>query len=203
VSNTGETRKLVRYGEAKVKDLDLRPGDIILLQIKGVVGLMVRVMQWVNKDTSKWTHAAVVLDDSTAFEAQPGGAVITPLSEYADRPGVRVAFYQRPVKLAGHAIAYKLAPLDDVMTDNIRAAMVRDARAMQKKGYRYAWSTYLYLALYRFGIRPNWIKWQVQNPDAGICSQAADMIADDNTIHLFADGRMPYDVTPGDLATLA
>lgn len=193
--------KLVRYGEAKVRDLDLRPGDIILLQIKGFTGFMVRVMQWFNRDTSKWTHAGMVLDDDTLFEAQPGGAVITPLAEYADRPGVRVAFYQKPVNLAGKAIAYKHAPLDDVIKDSRRANMVTQARSMVKLGYN--WTTYFYLAAYRLGIRSRWLKWRVQNSDKVICSQAVDLIYDDNTIHLFADGRMPYDVTPGDLARLA
>lgn len=197
---TEQTSGTIRYGEAKVKELDLRPGDIILLQIKGPVGLMVRVLQWVNGDTSKWTHAGVVLDDDTMFEAQPGGAVITPLSKYADRPGVRVAFYQAPVDLAGDAIAYRLTLLDDVMSYNIRRNMVTQARGMAGLGYN--WTTYLYLAAYRLGIRPRWLKVRVQDDRRCICSQAVDLIADDNTIHLFADKRMPYDVTPGDLATL-
>lgn len=196
-----EGRKLIRYGEGLVKDLDLRPGDIILLQIKGFVGLAVRVMQWINRDTSKWTHAAMVLDDDTVFEAQPGGAVITPLSKYADRPAVRVAFYQEPVRLAGEAITYRLKALDDVMRDDIRVAMVKQARRMAGLGYN--WTTYFYLAAYRLGIRPNWLKVRVQDDERVICSQAVDLIYDDNTIHLFADKRMPYDVTPGDLARLA
>lgn len=190
-----------RYGERRVADLDLRPGDIVLLKIKGLVGVAVRVMQWINKDASKWTHAALVLDDGTVFEAQPGGAVITPLSKYADRQAVRVAFYQRPVDLAGDAIAYRLTPLDDVLTDSIRAAMVRQARSMVGLGYN--WTTYFYLAAYRLGVNTNWVRWHVQNSERVICSQAVDLIYDDNTIHLFADKRMPYDVTPGDLATLA
>jgi len=192
---------MIRYGEARVADLDLRPGDIILLKIKGLVGLGVRVMQWINKDASKWTHAAMVLDDNTVFEAQPGGAVITPLGHYADRQAVRVAFYQEPVRLGGNAIAYRLKPLDDVIQDHHRAAMVKQARRMEGLGYN--WTTYFYLAAYRLGLHTDWIKWHVQNSDRVICSQAVDLIYDDNMVHLFADGRMPYDVTPGDLARLA
>lgn len=184
-----------------VSDLDLKPGDILLLRISGWVGRAVALMQWINRDTSYWTHAAVVLDDLTVFEAQPGGAVITRLDKYADRPGTVVRYYQRPKQNAPRE--YELMPLAHVVTDQIRAAIVRDARAMYRKGYRYAWSTYFYLALVRLGIRPNWVVWQVQNPDVGICSQAADLLLADNTIHLFADGRMPYDVTPGDLGALA
>lgn len=184
-----------------VKDLRLLPGDIILLRIEGFVGVMVDVMQRINLDTSYWTHAAIVLDDETVFEAQPGGSRITPLSKYADRPGTVVSYYQRPKP--GNPTEYELLPLANILNGSRRASIVRDARAMYKKGYQYAWATYFYLALVRFGIRPNWVRWQVQNPDVGICSQACDLLYDDNGVHLFADGRMPYDVTPGDLGKLS
>lgn len=184
-----------------VKDLHLRPGDVILLRIEGFVGLVVDVMQRINRDTSYWTHAAMVLDDDTVFEAQPGGAVITPLKKYADRPGTVVSYYQKPKP--GNPLEYELTPIANFMTGTRRDSIVRDARVMFERGYRYAWSTYLYLALYRFGIRPQWVKWAVGQPDQGICSQACDLLLADNGVHLFADGRMPYDVTPGDLATLA
>lgn len=186
---------------AKVKDLRLQPGDILLLRIEGFIGWCVWLMQIINRDTSYWTHAAIVLDDDTVFEAQPGGSVITPLAEYAERPGTVVSYYQRPKP--GLPKEYELLPLTNILNGSRRASIVRDARAMHKKGYQYAWSTYFYLALVRFGIRPNWVKWQVQNPDVGICSQACDLLYDDNAVHLFADGRMPYDVTPGDLGQLA
>lgn len=185
-----------------VKNLHLKPGDILLVQIEGFVGKMVWLAQAINWDTSRWTHAAVVLDDKTVFEAQPGGSRITPLSKYAERPGAVVSYYQKPHTAGPVAHGYALQPLANVMRPDIRAAIVRDARAMHAKGYEYAWSTYSYLALVRLGIRPDWVKRRVQNPDVGICSQAADLLLADNTIHLFADGRMPYDVTPGDLATL-
>lgn len=186
---------------ALVKDLHLQPGDVLLLRIEGFVGWCVDVMQRINRDTSYWTHAAIVLDDGTVFEAQPGGAVITDLGVYADRPGAVVSYFQRPKP--EQPTEYELVPLANVMRPEIRAGIVRDARAMHKKGYRYAWMTYVYLAMVRFGVNTNWVKWRVQNPDVGICSQACDLLLADNTIHLFADGRMPYDVTPGDLATLS
>lgn len=186
---------------ALVRDLDLQPGDILLLRIEGFVGFLVDVMQRVNRDTSYWTHAAVVLDDDTVFEAQPGGSVITPLSKYADRPGSVVRYYQRPKP--GQPTEYELAPFAEFMNDSRRASIVRDARTAHARGYEYAWSTYFYLACVRFGIKTNWVRWHVQNPDKGICSQVADLLYADNAVFLFRDGRMPYDVTPGDLATLA
>ncbi len=190
-----------KHNRTLVKDLHLKPGDILLLRIEGFVGWLVWLMQVINRDTSYWTHAAVVLDDDTVFEAQPGGSVITPLKKYADRPGTVVSYYQKTKP--GNPLEYELAPLANFMTDSRRASIIRDARLAHEQGYRYAWSVYLYLALYRFNVRFQWLKWQVQNPDAGICSQVCDRLYDDNAVHLFRDGRMPYDVTPGDLATLA
>lgn len=185
-----------------VKNLHLKSGDILLVQIEGWVGKLVWLMQAINWDTSRWTHAAIVLDDETVFEAQPGGSRITPLSKYADRPGAVVSYYQKPHTAGPVSHGYALQPLAEVMRPDIRRAIVRDARLAHEKGYQYAWSTYFYLALVRLGVKSNWVKLGVQNPDVGICSQVADLLYADNTIHLFADGRMPYDVTPGDLATL-
>lgn len=192
---------------APVQDLDLQPGDILLLQIKGVVGWLVWLMQAINGDLSRWTHVGIVLDNEELFEAQPGGAVITPLAKYATRPAAVVRYYQRPVMIgavdggAARQIGHEMRALADVLNANFRYAIVQRARSMKDLGYN--WTTYFYLAAFRLGIRPNWLKVRVQNDERVICSQAADLIYDDCGIHLFADKRMPYDVTPGDLADLA
>lgn len=188
--------------EQLVNELDLNPGDILLLRIQGWVGVLVWLMQAINRDLSKWTHVAVVLDDGTLFEAQPGGAVITPLSAYEMRPGRKVTHYQyRAFGEGWSSFRYELEPLASVLTDHRRKMIVHYAR--QHVGTGYAWGTYLYLALYRFGVRPLWIKRRVQDDDKVICSQAADLFYDLADVHLFGDGRMPYDVTPGDMAQLA
>lgn len=184
-----------------VKNLKLQRGDLLLLRIEGFVGFLVWLMQVINRDTSYWTHVAVVLDEETLFEAQPGGARITLIKEYAERPGTVVKSYQKPIDLAGVAMPYRLAPLEDLLTPAIRRQVVVEARSMVHVGYNF--DTYVYLALYRFGVRPQWLKNRVQNDDRVICSQAADKVYAEAGVHLFADGRMPYDVTPGDLGTLA
>ncbi len=155
------------------------PGDIGLTQIKGIVGWIVRLLQFFNGDFAKPTHVYVVLDDETVFEAQPGGAVITPLSEYDNRWKVYV---------------------DVDLTPEQRYRIVRRARTY--KGIGYNWTTYFYLAAYRLHIRPQWLKDRVQNDKRMICSQAADKIYADEGVHLFNDGRMPYDLSPGDLGRL-
>lgn len=156
-----------------------KPGDIGLTVIKGPVGWLVRLLQWFNGDFAKPTHVFVVLDDHTVFEAQPGGAVISPLSKYDKR-----------------WVEY----VDWPLTPDKRFRIV--SRARTYKGIGYNWTTYLYLAAYRLHIRPEWLKDRVQEDKRMICSQAADKIYADEDEHLFNDGRMPYDLTPGDLGRL-
>ncbi len=155
------------------------PGTIGLTEIKGFVGWLVRLLQFLNGDFAKPTHVYVVLDDGTVFEAQPGGAVITDLSEYDDRWREYI---------------------DIDLTPEQRYRIV--ARARTYTGIGYNWTTYFYLAAYRFHIRPQWLKNRVQTDKRMICSQAADKIYSDEGVHLFNDGRMPYDLTPGDLGRL-
>lgn len=181
-----------------VRRLPLIAGDIILLRIKGVVGLIIWLLQFLNKDTSRWTHAGLVLPDGKLFEAQPGGAVISNLDDYSDRPAVIVKHYQAVIP--GRPGDYELRDLAPVLTDEVRRHICE--RAAEMTGIGYNWGTYAYLALYRFGVRPRWIKDRVKDDDRVICSQAVDLIYDLEGVHLLSDGRMPYDVTPGDLALL-
>lgn len=177
-----------------MKGIDAKPipGDLILTQIRGWVGLLVRLLQLINRDASRWTHVMVMLDDDEVFEAQPGGAVITPFKEYHDR---KVAIVQK------YQLNGSKAPLvPEPLTYERRQRIVKIARGYEGTGY--GWGTYLYLALYRIGIRPLWLKRRVQDDDRLICSQAGDLFYGQAGVLLFDDGRMPYDVTPGDLARL-
>lgn len=175
----------------KVKELEIETGDILLLRIQGITGLAVWLMQAINWDLSKWTHVGVVLDTGYVFEAQPGGAKITPLSKYADRSGAVVTHRLHP---NGHRTKLNLSSGDRVRISDVARTYI---------GRRYGWGTYLYLAAYRLGVRSKWLKCRVQRSDRMICSQAADQVYRDVGVELFQDGRMPMDVTPGDLARLS
>lgn len=175
----------------KVRELDIQTGDILLLRIKGITGVAVWLMQAINRDLSRWTHVGVVLDTGYVFEAQPGGATLTPLSKYADRQGAVVTH-----RLNGNGWLAELS-----LTSEQRSKI--SDRAREYVGRRYGWGTYLYLAMYRLGVRSKRLKCRVQRSDRMICSQAADQIYRDVGVELFKDGRMPMDVTPGDLARLA
>jgi len=153
-----------------------KPGDFGLSRIGGVVGWWIALGQLLTGDASRYTHAFVVLDDETVIEAMPGGAIITPLSEYM-----------------GKAVFSDLS-----LTDEQRDIVVREGRAL--KGIPYSFLDYLALALARFGIRPKRLRKYIQNKGHMICSQLVDEVYRRAGIQMFSDGRLPQDVTPGDLA---
>lgn len=176
----------------KVHELEIETGDILLLRIKGIKGVAVWLMQAINWDVSKWTHAGVVLDTGFVFEAQPGGATLTPLFKYTDRAGAVVT----------HRMTCPRGSLTRLELTADQRSTISDA-ARRYVGRRYGWGTYVYLALYRLGFRSKWLRDRVTRSDRMICSQAVDQVYRDCGIELFNDGRMPLDVTPGDLARLA
>lgn len=153
----------------------IKAGDIGLTTIGGVLGFFVSLGQHLAGDSSKYTHAYIVLDDETVIAAQPGGARIDKLSDYKNK-----------------AIYIQL-----VLTDDQRATIVREARALE--GIPYSFLDYLALALARFGIKPQWLRNYIKNKGHMICSQLCDEVYRKAGINLFNDGRLPQDVTPGDL----
>lgn len=169
------------------------PGDIILLRITGPAGWLVWLLQALNGDLSPWTHVGVCLDDGTLFEAQPGGAVFTPLEHYAGRPMAIVTKQWVPAG-SGYQVKVPLQP-----TSAERFQIVEEARS--RVNIQYNWNTYLFLALYRVHIRPKWLRDRVRDDYRFICSQAADMIYFIVGIDLWP-GHDPYETTPGDLARL-
>lgn len=158
--------------------LEPRPGDFGLTKIKGWVGVWVSLGQWLNGDASRYTHAFLVLDNEQVIEAQPGGAVITPLSEYTDR--FDVVFSRSE------------------LTDEQRDTMVAHAR--QLEGTPYSFLDYLALALTRLKIKPKFIFNRVKSSGHLICSQLVAQEYEKVGASLFTDGTPAYMVTPGDLA---
>lgn len=152
------------------------PGDIGLTKIRGFAGKFVFLGQWFVGDLSPWTHAFILLDDDTVIEAMPGGARITPLSDYE-----------------GREILWSEFPL----ADEQRLRIVAEARSLE--GTPYSFADYVALFLERVGFRFGIVKRYVTSSGHMICSQLCDEVYRRCGIHLFDDGRMPQDVTPGDL----
>lgn len=153
----------------------IKPGDIGLTTIGGVLGFFVSLGQHLAGDSSKFTHAYIVLDDETVLAAQPGGARIDKLSDYKNK-----AIY-----------------IQKDLTDEQRSRIVLEARKLE--GLPYSFLDYLALALARLGIKPQWLQKYIANTGHMICSQLCDEVYRRSGIHLFNDGRLPQEVTPGDL----
>ncbi len=168
-------------------------GEFGLTWIRGWTGFWVSFGQWLAGDGGRWpwsrhakklpmghpTHAFMVLEDGVIIEAQPGGAVVGRVSQYRDRP-----------------VLYSKLPLSDTQ----RAAVSR--MALTYEGVGYSFLDYLYLALWRFRIRPNWLRDKVRDSGHMICSQLCDKVLEQVGMNLFTDDRLNQDVTPGDLYKL-
>ncbi len=174
--------------------LNLKPGDIGFTRITGFTGWWVNLGQALTGDANRFTHVFVVMDDDTLIEAMPTGARFAPL----DREYKTDVLYAR-------------LPLSDEQ----RALVVKTARDMMSRpgGIRYSFFDYLYLALTHWGIKTRFLKRAIQKFGHMICSQLADYLLNGGGTYdkkgnwtpnpkgfkLFTDGRLPMDVTPGDL----
>lgn len=157
-----------------------RPGDFGLTRTREPLGFILRLALALNGDASRWTHAFVVLEDGLCIEAAPLGARIVPLKKYAGRS------------------VYSTGRLD--VTDEQRARIAVEAAALV--GVPYSFLDYLALALVRYAGGSGWLGRYLQSREHQICSQLVDSAYLRAGVHLFDDGRLPQDVTPGDLARL-
>lgn len=178
---------------------DIRPGSFGLSVIAGKTGKFVAWGQdIVDGRRDKYTHAFFVLDGDEVIEAEPGGAVITPLSEYLARPADTVLFSDKPVRefMANHDFVW---PHEH--EHRLRTQLVTFARTLVGTPYNYL--DYLAIGLEHFHIDLPVIRNRVRREDRMICSQLVDYIYAKNGIHLFGDRRVPQNVTPGDLENYA
>jgi len=173
--------------------MNLKPGDLGFTRITGFTGWWVNLGQALTGDANRFTHVFVVMDDDTVIEAMPNGARFAPL----DREYKTDVMYAR-------------LPLSDEQ----RQLVVQTARELMARpgGIKYSFFDYLYLALKHWGIPAFMLKSAIQKFGHQICSQLADYLLNGGGVYkkgewtpnpkgfrLFNDGRMPMDVTPGDL----
>lgn len=153
-----------------------QPGDIGLVTIKGDVGTLIRIGQWLNGDGfANYEHAFVMVSGGMIVEAEPGGA--------------------RHVPLHYKNVLWLTCP------DQYRAGVV--AAAMRHIGTPYSYLDYFSLAALRLHIPSHALREYVESSKHEICSQLADAAACEGGWHLYNDGRLPQDVTPGDLWQLS
>lgn len=156
------------------------PGDFALTKITGFTGRAIAAGQALIGDASPVQHALIYVGNGMIIQAMPGGAELIPLEDASD-----------PVLWSSH-----LFPLTDAQRD----AMVVEAVALV--GTPYSYMDYASLGLAHFSVRPAWVTKFIADSGHLICSQLVDEVYARAGIQLFDDGRLPGDVTPGDLYKL-
>ena len=183
---------------------DYLPGSFFLTKVPGLSGYAINLGQALCGDGSRWSHAGIVLDaDGTVLEAEPGGARIANLSEYAGRP---LLVSDAPVQERVARSLWKSKKQIDI-EGIFRALVVREARKLGprdgKPGVPYSPVDYLALALLHLHLPSKWIRQRVETSHHLICSDLVDRVYMNAGIHLFDDGRLAGDVLPADLAAYA
>jgi len=161
-------------------EMNLRPGDLGFTRITGLTGWWVNLGQAITGDACRFTHVFVVMDDDTVLEAMPKGARFAPL----DRE------YKTDV-------VYARLPLNQQQ----RSELVNEARRLMARpgGIKYSFTDYLALALAHWGLKAKWLRKYIAKSGRMICSQLGDYLLSHAGFQVFKDGRLPQDVTPGDL----
>lgn len=161
------------------------PGDFGLTQIHGRAGKLIRFGQYLNgSGFENFEHAFVYVGGNMIVEAEPGGARLRPVSEYA---------------AANVLWSTDHIPLTTPQRDAICLRAKQFYTANDGKGVPYSALDYFALAAHRLHIWAPFLKSYVQNSGHVICSQLVDICYQNAGIHLFKDDRWPGFVTPGDL----
>lgn len=157
----------------------MKPGDFAVQKIEGITGRLIRFGQWLNGDGfADYEHAFVIVSEFSIVEAMPGGARISKLPDMRRCP------------------AYTAVS----QFDGLRIA----EEAVKLSGTPYSFVDYLALAAVRLHLplSSKLLAGYVANSKHMICSQLVDEAYLRAGIHLFDDGRLPGNVTPGDLYRL-
>jgi uncharacterized protein YycO len=147
-------------------------GDYGVVRTSGAAGALIRF-----GTRSTVNHAFVHIGDGQIVEAQPGGAIISPATNYPDA-------------IWSHRD----------LTDSDRASIAHWAK--QQVGVPYGWPDIAALAFACYGITNKQINQRIERMDRLICSQLVDKAYMLAGVHLFDDGRLTQAVTPGDLLNL-
>ncbi|MEU7039819.1 hypothetical protein AB0A77_02020 [Streptomyces varsoviensis] len=152
-------------------------GDFALSKVSGIAGIGIRIGQWLNGDAAPVQHAYIYVGDGQIVQATPDGAELIPIEEAT--PPVRWSTGRIP------------------LSPTTRVVIASEARKLV--GTPYSFLDYVSIALARFRIRPRWVWRYVADTGHMICSQLVDEAYLRAGAQLFDDGRIPGDVTPGDL----
>lgn len=159
-----------------------RPGDFGLVRMRGVVGWLIRIGQWLYNGVFKdYEHAFVYVGDGMIVEAMPGGALLSPLSKYDGLP-----------------IIWSTGRIS--LTDQQRIDIVAAAKGYI--GILYSFLDYLAMAAHRLHLPIPGLKRYIASTKHMLCSQLVDQCFVDGGVQLFDDGRWPGYVAPSSLEQL-
>ncbi|MDX2794028.1 C40 family peptidase [Streptomyces scabiei] len=154
-----------------------QPGDFALTKIRGVTGSLISAGQHLVGDGAPIQHAFVYVGNDEVVQAMPGGAELIRLED------------------ASEPVVWSTGRIPLTAADRMR--IVGAARGLV--GTPYSFLDYASIALAHYRIRPAWVRDFVADTGHLICSQLVDEAYLRAGVHLFDDGRLPGDVTPGDL----
>lgn len=155
------------------------PGEFFVVRTDGWVGRAIRVVT-----DSDVNHACLYLGGDRTLEAQPHGAIFGRVSSYPE-------------------------PLWSGMNPDLRElAMIHGpaivAAASKHHGDKYSFVDVGAIGLAKiFGIHlPAPVRDRLGDAHMNMCSQLVDRVYEEAGVHLFNDGRLHGDVSPGDLRQL-
>lgn len=172
---------------------DMRVGDLGFASIRGRAGAAIlagqtaldvaNLLRGKRAENAGWiTHAYLVVEHRgglAAVEAMPSGARLVPLTG-RDRCGPGYAYVRLP----------------DLTPWQHRTIA---ATAVGAVGAPYSFADYAALAALHLGLPHALLRSYVTSSRRMICSQLVDHALCTAGVHLFRDGRLPQDVTPGAL----
>jgi hypothetical protein len=164
----------------------LKPGDVFFTRIGGLLGKLIDIGQYIV-DVSEWSERSPYSHVGIVVGHRPTGEVL--LLEAMPRGSRIRAAYRHELK-GHHFVRLNL-------TDSQRNSIEDWGPAL--RGKKYGFSDYLALALKHFGFSPSWLERYIRANGRAICSQLVDEVLRTVGYHVFDDGRLPNDVTPGDL----
>jgi uncharacterized protein YycO len=153
------------------------PGDFALTKISGITGKAIAAGQALIGDAAPVQHAMVYVGLGMVVQAMPSGAERIPLEE------------------ASPVVQWSTGRI--WLSTEQRLQILNEANDLV--GTPYSFMDYASIGLAHFRVRPAWVTDFIASTGHLICSQLVDEVYLRAGVHLFDDGRLPGDVTPGDL----
>lgn len=153
-------------------------GQIVLVHSTGYIPTAIQAFQSLSDpENARWNHAAVMVNQTECVGAEPGGAKLRPVTEFADRVVSRIPY-----------------------TPKQRTTAATFAKDRIGTPYAYADIALIAIALLTKQATPAWLQHELVDDQHWICSALADAAVTAAGIHLFNDHRPSAAVYPANLA---